>query len=136
MRGIRRALALVFGAGIVATAVAAPHQNARVPTALMESRCRFAESAYRAYSRDNRDVEKIYKWSRRWMEGTCALKPGLRDKVRAIEAHLERMRRLETVTEARYKMPGGTADVGDLPATQYYAAEAEIWLREAKAKGE
>jgi hypothetical protein len=53
------------------------------------------------------------------------------DRVAALEAHLDRMKRLQAlVLKVRKLGFGFSTDVG---ATAYYRLEAELWLEEARA---
>jgi hypothetical protein len=54
------------------------------------------------------------------------------DRITAMEAHLERMRRLEALVKKVRKLGFGfSTDVG---ATEYFRLEAERWLEKARAE--
>jgi hypothetical protein len=55
------------------------------------------------------------------------------DRIAAIEEHLARMKKLETLIKKIRRLGfGNSYDVG---ASQYYCLEAEFWLAKAKQRG-
>lgn len=70
------------------------------------------------------DPEKVYRWSRRWMEAELSTVQSKTDRIAATQSHLERMKSLEL--KVRGDGARSTIPVYELPATQYYCAEAEI----------
>jgi hypothetical protein len=76
------------------------------------------------------DPDKLYQWSRRWMEAEQELSAKKDDRVAAAEAHLERMKKLETTFKQllEKKMVSQVE-----PAAQtFFRLEAERSLAEVK----
>ena len=70
-------------------------------------------------------------WSRRWMEEQLRLSPKPADKLAAIQAHLERAKRIEKSTEQYAKT--GQFRTADALKAKYFSLEAEQMLAEARA---
>ena len=75
------------------------------------------------------DAQVVYEWSVRW---ALAMAPSKAERVAAIEAHLRRLTQLHKDTKQ-------LSDAGRLPtyllwATEYYLADTEIELAEAKRR--
>jgi hypothetical protein len=77
-----------------------------------------------------RDVDRIYRWSQRWLEAEQELNDKKGDRIAAAEAHLRRMKQLEDLVRNVYKA-GAVAPI-DLPAVEYYRLDAEAALSKAK----
>jgi hypothetical protein len=74
--------------------------------------------------------ERVYEWSERWRRYAAAV--GTRAaRLAAAEAHLARMKDLHGPLPALYDQ--GRIPIADLWATEFFVAEAEIRLAEAKA---
>jgi hypothetical protein len=78
------------------------------------------------------DAEKVYLWSRRWMEAERDLSEKKADRAAAAEAHLDRMKDLRKLDVARYKAGQGTK--AEALGADFYVAEAELWLARVKGK--
>lgn len=79
------------------------------------------------------NADRLYLWSRRWMEAQRDVSPKKADQVAALEAHRDRMKDLRKTTEQRYK--AGQGSHAEVLSVDFYIAEAELWLTEAtKAK--
>jgi hypothetical protein len=88
--------------------------------------------AWLYYSENRVDSEKVYRSSRRLLEaGRDAAADGS-GRVAAIEAHLERIGRLEAKIARIRKL--GFGNSLDVLEVDYYRKEAEFWLAEARAK--
>jgi hypothetical protein len=73
--------------------------------------------------------EAVYEWSCQWRDATMAATTVRADKIAAAEAHLSRVRQLQkAVKEKLERMPTYL-----FWATEFYIAEAEILLSEAKS---
>ena len=70
-------------------------------------------------------------WSRRWMEAELRLSPTPTEKLAAIQAHLERVKRLETIADQYAK--AGQGKTLDALKAKYFRLEAEQMLAEARA---
>jgi RNA polymerase sigma factor (sigma-70 family) len=115
-----------------------------------KAQARAAAQAYEAvkehYQAGAVDEERVYQWSLRWLKAQQETSPGPASTVAAREAHLERMKELVTLAKNRAsRSPEGgrggevvvrgmlVRDAGSASA-EYYRAEAELWLAEAKDK--
>lgn len=77
------------------------------------------------------DPEQVYLWSRRWMEAERDVSDKPADRVAAIENHKTRMKELHKFTLVEYQ--AGKVTHAQVLGADFYAAEAELWLAEAKA---
>lgn len=80
------------------------------------------------------DEEKVYRWSRRCLEAQQQLNPKKKDRIAALQEHLQRMKSLSEVTAQLYRTAKATQTA--TIASAYYVAEAEIWLSEAGAQNQ
>jgi hypothetical protein len=88
--------------------------------------------AFQPYEPGKSESENVYRWSRRWMESELPTVHTRTERIAAAQSHLDRMKRLEAEV-----IGDGTRSLirpAELSATQYYCAEAEIWLAEIKMK--
>ena len=90
------------------------------------------EATFAAFRAGKADAEKVYLWSRRWMESGRDLKDKKTDPATGIKDHLARMKVLRQFAQDRYK--AGQATHADILGTDFYIAEAEVWLTRTKAK--
>jgi RND family efflux transporter MFP subunit len=81
---------------------------------------------------DRLDTEKMYQWSRRWMEAGRDLASKQDERVAAVQAHLDRMKDLERLATALSK--AGQGLMSDVSAAEFYRTEAELWLAREKGK--
>ncbi len=77
------------------------------------------------------DAEKLYQWSRRWLEAQQDLALKKADRVAAAEAHLARMRRLEQTMRDLARKEVAPYEVA---GAEFYRLEAERWVAQAKGK--
>ena len=89
------------------------------------------EVTWQNYREGRRGIESLYWWSRRWLEAEQHLAAGPDDRAAAAARHLERIKNLEKVI--RDLQRSSIATVDEISAVEFYRAEAEIWLRQAKA---
>jgi hypothetical protein len=75
--------------------------------------------------------ERIYVWSRRWMDAQRDLAVNKEAKVKAAEEYLERMQKGE---KHAIELGWLTLAPYQVKAWEFYRLEAEHWLAEAKAK--
>lgn len=111
------------------------HRSAQ-QQALLESRVHAAHRAYdsslNAWQKatgPTQDEQQVYHWSRRWLEAQCELAEKHTEKAAAINAHLDRMKKLEN--QAKVLHESGKAPASAVPAAEYYRLEAESWLMQA-----
>jgi hypothetical protein len=77
------------------------------------------------------DIEVLYRWSRRWMDGALAASKTKQERIAAAEAHLKRMKDLERVAPELKKVAYVFPASSEAAAT-YYRLEAEASLEEAR----
>lgn len=99
---------------------------------LVEERSRAARHAYEAvwakfqpFDLSKGDGEDVYRWSRRWMEAERERATSAAERVAAARGHFERMKKLEQEVQGYAR---GTIPFQQLACTQFYRAEAELWL--------
>ncbi len=98
-----------------------------------------AEAARRAFEMSTkdlgagrlRDIEALYRWSRRWMDSELAASQTKQERIAAAEAHLKRMQDLEKAAPELPKV-GLEFPLSSEPAATYYRLEAEASLDEAR----
>ena len=84
------------------------------------------------YQQARIDSYQVYVWSRMVLDCRRDLSPKPADRVAAIEEHLGRMKKLESlIVKVRRLGFGRSYDVG---ASQYYRLEAEHWLELERAR--
>src|SRR4051794_12533272 len=125
-------LGLVLAAFSVAPV---PPDTPPKPPPLAEARSQAAvkqfEEVWTFYRQSRTDSFPTYYWSRLLLESQQDLNDSKADRLAALEAHLERMRRLGAlVPKGRELGFGFSTDVG---AAAYYRLEAERWLERARA---
>ena len=77
-----------------------------------------------------RTVETPYQWSRRWLECERLVKDKKEDQVAAASAHLDRMKQLQQLNRGLFQEKLSTREQNS--AADFYVAEAELWLLQAK----
>jgi hypothetical protein len=77
-------------------------------------------------------AEKIYSWSRRWMEAQRDLSPDRKKRVAAAEGHLARMQKLEKLLNDFVKLGGEESYRYEAFMANYFRLEAEKWLAQAR----
>lgn len=137
----RRHPALIPGLLLVVLSFAPappPPEPPRAPdlAPLLEARHRAAlkqfEETWVYYKQARTDAFLVYVWSHFVLESEFDLSAGKPDRIAALEAHLDRMKKLETLVKKVRKLGfGQSIEVG---ATEYYRIEAEYWLAHAQAE--
>jgi hypothetical protein len=134
----RRAAVLVLIVGLASLAAPSRAQADESPSVadLMKAKAETARRAYEAaveaLAAGKADAERVYLWSRRLLEAEQDSSDKKADRLTALEEHHSRMKDLWKVTQERYKQ--GHAIFADVVATDYYVAEATLWLARAKTK--
>jgi hypothetical protein len=82
-------------------------------------------------AREPLDFEKLYLWSRRWMEAEKELAARKAERAAAAQGHVDRMKGLEELAKKLHKE--GFLSAVELPAAEFYRLEAERWLEKEKA---
>jgi hypothetical protein len=111
-------------------------------SALLKTRVALAEKGYRntfeGLTRTQRfgnvlipiaKPDEVYAWSIRWLQAQRELSPKHEDQVAALEAHLQRVTKLQEKVKllVRDLMPPSKAD-----EAEWYRLEAQLWLARAK----
>jgi len=78
------------------------------------------------------DGERVYLWSRRWLDAQREQAVTPADQAAAFAAHRDRMKLLHEVTTKHHK--GGTVAPTAVAAAEFYRAEAELWLEQAPGR--
>jgi hypothetical protein len=121
------ALALVFG-----ISSGSPQQQDKEKTRLLNAQMDAARKTFETLWTDKefRNVDTAYLWSRRWLDVQRLLNDKKQDQVAAVHEHLQRMQRLKTLMDQLWQQKLATRD--QLTATDYYVAEAELWILQAQ----
>jgi outer membrane protein TolC len=128
------ALGVVLVGGLPTPALPAA---APTPSALAEARLKAAQSmakaaqtAYeatvKAFRAGRSDAEKVYVWSRRWLEAQHQVADKKAARTAGLKAHRDRMKDLRQAALTRYR--AGQAPFAEVAGADYYLAEAELWL--------
>jgi hypothetical protein len=135
--------ALISGLLLMLSSFApAPPEPDRPPppdlSPLLEARHRAAlkqfEETWVYYKQARTDAFLVYVWSHFVLESEFDLGARKADRIAALEGHLDRMQKLETLVKKVRKLGfGQSIEVG---ATEYYRIEADYWLAHAKAQPE
>jgi hypothetical protein len=76
-------------------------------------------------------AEDVYLWSVRWLDAERGMSDRKEDRVAALEAHLKRMKELRQ--RVTVMAEGGLVPGLDVRAAEFYQAEAELWLAQARS---
>lgn len=126
-------LVLLVGLMIAAAAPTDEHKDAKIQADLARTFYQgMMERHKHAPHEQPFDVEKFALWSRRWASSQRDASEKKEDRIGAIQAHVDRMKDLESVTKQQVKQaqlaPYETA------AAEYHRREAEHWLAKEKAR--
>jgi hypothetical protein len=108
---------------------------AKVSRALLKARVEAAHKTYDALAKNYVESrppigELLYRWSCRLLEAERELNDARDAQAAAYQAHLARMKDLERITKDRWRER--YIPIEEMSASQFYRAEAEIWLARAK----
>jgi hypothetical protein len=127
-------LSLVLAVLWAATAGAGDRSPATTLSRLAKERRDAARKTYRTTWANYRDgfagEEQVYRWSKRWLEAERQADPRPDRQLAALRDHWERMRQMEKTVKSLQQARAITTD--RVTAAEYYRAEAEMWLLEAK----
>ena len=76
--------------------------------------------------------EELFLWSSRWLEAELELAGDATARTNALKAHLERMKDVEKLSVAMFKV--GQGREADAAAGRYYRTQAELWLARGRIK--
>jgi outer membrane protein TolC len=96
----------------------------------LEAARRTFEAYWQAYQAGRVLMDPLHIWSCRWLEAEP--RENGRLAIAALRAHLERMRDLKKIVDAKFQ----AGQIGQIEAlsTVYFVAEAELWIMEAEQK--
>lgn len=128
--------AVLLLVAVAAPLRADPDQDAAQLTKLATQRRDAARKTYEVWWANYREgrapAEILYRWSYRWLQSERLLSPKPADQVAAYKAHWERMRDLDRLVRKLQRT--GVTTIDEVSSAEYYLAEAEVWLLEAKQK--
>jgi len=108
----------------------------QVPRELLEQR---RDAARKVFTEDFKrffnfraEINPMFAWSQRWLEAELVLSDKKADRIASLEAHLERLRRLEKVAIQHARV--GQLHQRDADAATYYRVDAEIRLFQVTGK--
>jgi hypothetical protein len=135
----RRVVIAGLGLGLLATALlraAQPAAAPRVPERLAQAKVDAARKTFELVWQNNKEglvpfAEVAYRWSRRWLEAELERNAQKPAQATAYQAHSDRMRSLARITRERFK--NRVNPIEEVTAADFYVAEAEIWVEQAKA---
>jgi hypothetical protein len=112
-----------------------PDQVAAI-AALLQARHRAAQKQFDEtwvyYKQARTDAFPVYVWSHFVLQTQFDLSDKKTDRIAALEAHLDRMKKLEELLKKVRRLGFGQAiEVG---AVEYYRIEAEYWLAHARVQ--
>jgi hypothetical protein len=113
-----------------------PADQVATLAALLQARHRAAEKQFGEtwiyYKQARTDAFPVYVWSHFVLQTQFDLSDRKQDQLAALEAHLDRMKKLEDLLKKVRKLGFGQAiEVG---AVEYYRIEAEYWLAHARVQ--
>jgi hypothetical protein len=117
---------------------AIPADQAAALVALLQARHRAAQKQFDEtwiyYKQARTDAFPVYVWSHFVLQTQFDLSDKKTDHIAALEAHLERMKKLEELLKKVRRLGFGQAiEVG---AVEYYRIEAEYWLAHARVQAQ
>jgi hypothetical protein len=111
--------------------------SSEVPRKLLEERLATARSLYEMtlarYQQGQAEQGDLLTWSENWLESELQLEPKPAERVQSLRNHLERVRNVERIAQARFDAARGHQS--EALAAKYYRLGAEIRLIEAGATG-
>jgi hypothetical protein len=90
------------------------------------------EITWSNYKERRAQADTLYRWSVRWLEAEKTLADSPDALTAAYQAHFDRMRALERIVEGVQRARQATID--EVSSAEYYRAEADVWLLQAKEK--
>ena len=132
--GKRQGLVLGLILAALAVAPAPPPPARRKPSPLAEARYKAAvrqyEEIWTYYRQSRTEAFPVYSWSLAVLSSQQELTENGAQELEALEGHLERMRKLDSLVKRVRRLGFGfSIDVG---ATEYYRIEAEYWVERMK----
>jgi hypothetical protein len=135
-------LTLIFSGLAFSVLVSAVHADQTSTVDNAKARLQSARKVYEAMMEEIKqgaqvqttqlDPEKLYTWSRRWMNAQLEVSEKKENRIGAVEAHLARMKELEKILKKLYD--AGVQPFSSVAAAEFYRLEAEKHLSEIKTK--
>jgi hypothetical protein len=130
---------LVSIVGTLLRAAPQPPQAAKASEKLIRAKIDAARRTYEVFWKDYKEglipvVEVVYRWSRRLLEAELELSDKKADQVAAHQAYTRRIRELARAARDRYRIRTNTIE--EVTSTDFYSAEAELWLERARNRKE
>ncbi len=124
-----------LGLGLILTNMSGgdqPSDAAKERVKLLQNQLTAARKTYETLWTDKefRNAETAYQWSRRWLEVERLIQDKKPEHVASAGAHLERMKQLRTLSIGLFQEKLLTRE--QLTAVDFYVAEAEMWVLQAK----
>lgn len=126
----------MMGIGMVLSAdPAAP--SAKIPKDLIEKQLQAARSVFqddlaRLEIGETIFDQNVMLWSERWLDAELALSDQPADRVSALKSHVNRLKEIAALVEARAR--GGQGRNADTHAVRYFLISAELRLSQAAGK--
>ena len=130
-RFVLAGLALAFVSFAPAPEAKAPKSSARAE-ARYKAALKQYEEVWTYYRQSRTDTFYTYYWSRLALESQQELCFTKADRINALKAHQERLKRLQSLLQKVQKL--GFARTIDLGASDYYLLEVEHWLEKVEAE--
>jgi hypothetical protein len=138
---MKKSVVVLLALLLAQQAVSAPPAKAETkdPSTLAKARAAAAQKVYEgALERRKIDtnppgLDFLYTWSRRWAKAEREANKDKAGQVAALERHLERMKKLESMTKMMQRSGGFVARY-EVFMAEFYRLEAEGWLARGKAK--
>jgi hypothetical protein len=107
------------------------------PSKFAQAKVAAARKTFEVVWKNNREglvpfAELAYRWSKRWLEAELEIRDQKADRLAAYQAHRDRLFELARITRERFRNRVNTVE--EATATDFYCAEAELWIEQAKAK--
>jgi beta-lactamase regulating signal transducer with metallopeptidase domain len=101
---------------------------------MVEQAQRAYEATLAAFEAETTTVGAVCEWSLKWMEAAANAARDQKQKVEAVSAHLERVRKLQAKIKSLYDSGTKDGKATEMAAANFYVAEAERRLAEVLEK--
>src|SRR5262249_47607468 len=85
-----------------------------------------------AYDAGTVGLEQLCAWSRRWLQALLDVAKTPDNRIEAYQAYFNRMQQLHEEVAAKYRVGAKGGETDRFCATQFYLAEAKLWLSREK----
>ncbi len=123
---------VLLGLLVAGAPSAEPSKAEALGKARLEAAIKQYNETWAYYQQARIDSYQVYVWSRIMLDCRREMSPKAADRLAALEEHLARMKKLESlILKVRRLGFGRSYDVG---ASEYYRLEAEHWLELERAR--